>query len=136
MPVPALFGAWACNEGTGTTAADSSGNGRTLTLGTGMGWGTGHTPNASGMQATNVTGTGAQLAVSSGPTVATLMGWVNPTDLTAGTTRPGMGLFNGASSEFVLWLQRSTFGAPNVLQGNVRTSGGVNEIDGGALTAN
>ncbi|MGH8046453.1 MAG: glycoside hydrolase family 2 TIM barrel-domain containing protein [Chthoniobacterales bacterium] len=49
-----LMAAWAFDEGSGTTAADSSGNNRTATLLTGSGWtASGHTNNAITFNGTN-----------------------------------------------------------------------------------
>jgi alpha-L-arabinofuranosidase len=52
---PALAGHWTLDEGTGTTAADSSGNGNTGTLGAGASW----APGQVGPHAVAVNGSGA-----------------------------------------------------------------------------
>jgi alpha-L-arabinofuranosidase len=62
---------WAFDEGSGTTAADSSGAGRTATLGSAATWTTGQV--GSGALALN--GTSAATAVASGPAVDTSRGF-------------------------------------------------------------
>jgi hypothetical protein len=68
------------------------------------------------------------------------MCWAKPTDLTAGTSRPLIGVWSGTdsttSTEFALWAQRGDFSTSNVLQGNVRVDGGLVAINHTALTLN
>jgi alpha-L-arabinofuranosidase len=62
---------WALNEGSGTTAADSSGAGRTATLGSAATWTTGQV----GSHALSLNGTSSATAVASGPAVDTSQGF-------------------------------------------------------------
>jgi hypothetical protein len=68
------------------------------------------------------------------------MCWAKPTDLTAGSNRPLIGVWNGAdantSTEFALWAQRGDFSTSNVLQGNVRVDGGLVAVNQSALALN
>jgi len=65
--VPSAAGHWSFDEGSGTTAADSSGNGHTATLGSGASWATGNV----GTHAIALGGTAAGLATVTGPVVNT-----------------------------------------------------------------
>ena len=65
VPVPAAH--WTFDEGSGTTAADSSGNGHTATLGSAAGW----TAGAVGSHALALNGTAASVATAPGPVVDT-----------------------------------------------------------------
>jgi alpha-L-arabinofuranosidase len=65
VPTPAAH--WAFDEGTGTTAADSSGNGHNGTLGTGVTWATGNV----GTHAIKMTGTSTGVVTATGPVVNT-----------------------------------------------------------------
>ncbi|MEW2113900.1 LamG-like jellyroll fold domain-containing protein [Streptomyces sp. NPDC005474] len=62
---------WALDEGSGTTAADSSGNGRTATLGSAAGWTTGKV----GASALSLNGTSAATATAPGAAVDTSQGF-------------------------------------------------------------
>ncbi len=76
--VPSPAGHWSFDEGTGTTAADSSGNGHAATLGATAGWGAGNV----GSHALALTGTATGEATVTGPAVDTSQSftasaWVN-----------------------------------------------------------
>ena len=66
-PPPALTGHWAFDEGSGTTAADSSGAGHPLTLQNGAGWG----PGVVGPHSLAVSTPRQQYAQSAGPVIDT-----------------------------------------------------------------
>ena len=77
---PALIGHWPFDEGTGTTAADTSGGGHPLTLFNGASWG----PGVVGPHALAVNGAG-QYAAAAGPVIDTtqsfsVSAWVNLTN--------------------------------------------------------
>jgi hypothetical protein len=111
--------AWAADEGSGTTVADSSGNGRTGTASS-TGWVTGHGTHAKaasgdsthpGVSLQNVT-------VMSGKKTATLMGWVNAINLTGsgdlleiknnnGTTPTAISLYRPSATSLVAYLADS-----------------------------
>lgn len=122
------------NENTGTTSADSSGNNRTMTLNSATWAASGHTGSA----VTNTTsGAGAQATFTGPSTAITIMAWVKPLDLTAGATRPMFGFVdNGNSTGCAIFAQRSDFGTPNVLQGDIRTGAALHELVGPAMTVN
>jgi len=129
--LPTAIAAYGFSEGSGTTTADSSGNGHTLTLNSAT-WTTGHT----GTGITNTTtGQGASAAFV-GPTAAiTMMAWVQALDLPAGGTRVAMGIFDsGGNTDVAIFTERGDFGSPNVLQCDVRIGGSLNAIHGPALT--
>ncbi len=65
VPLPAVH--WTFDEGTGTTAADSSANGHTLTLSAGASWTTGNI----GTHALKLNGTSTGVATATGPVVNT-----------------------------------------------------------------
>jgi alpha-L-arabinofuranosidase len=65
VPSPAAH--WTLDEGTGTTAADSSGNGHTATLGAGVTWTAGNV----GSGAVSLTGTSTGVVTATGPVVNT-----------------------------------------------------------------
>jgi alpha-L-arabinofuranosidase len=76
VPSPAAH--WTFDEGIGTTAADSSGNGHTATLGAGVSWAAGNV----GLHAIGVTGTSTGVITATGPVVNTAgsftaSAWVN-----------------------------------------------------------
>lgn len=131
IPLPAALATYGFSEGSGTTAADSSGNGHTLTLNSAT-WTTGHT----GTGITNTTtGQGAGVAFT-GPTAAvTMMAWIKPLDLPAGGTRVAMGIFDtGGNTDVAIFTERGDFGSPNVLQCDLRIGGSLSAIYGPALT--
>jgi alpha-tubulin suppressor-like RCC1 family protein len=76
VPAPAAW--WQFNEGSGTTTADSSGNGHTGTLGSGATWAApevgAHSIATNGTSAGNVTASGAVVNTSASYTVSA---WVN-----------------------------------------------------------
>lgn len=129
-----LLAAYAYDEGSGTTTADASGNGHTATLNSASWTASGHTNSG----ITNTTT--AQGATSTVPAVTTaavtLMAWVKPLDLAAGTSHLACGIlqsFNG-STDIGLWTQRGDFSTSNVLQGNIRINGNLSAVNGAALT--
>ncbi len=65
--VPTPEAHWTFDEGTGTTAADSTGNGHTATLGTGASWTAGNI----GTNAITVAGTSTGVATATGPVINT-----------------------------------------------------------------
>ena len=76
VPTPAAH--WTFDEGAGTIAADSSGNGHNATLGAGVSWTAGNV----GTHAISVTGTATGVATATGPVVNTagsftVSAWVN-----------------------------------------------------------
>ncbi|HJP96525.1 MAG TPA: LamG domain-containing protein [Candidatus Saccharimonadales bacterium] len=135
---PGLIAAWGFDEGTGTTARDSSEHNVPLTISGAVTWVAGH----SGGSALENNGTGTALGANwtTLGTPVTIMCWAKPTDLTAGTNRPLIGVWNGTdantSTEFALWAQRGDFSTSNVLQGNARIGGGLVAVNQTALTLN
>lgn len=135
---PNLVAAWGFDEGTGTTARDSSEHNLPLTISGAATWVAGRT----GGSGISNTGTGG--AIRAGWTSlgvpVTIMCWARPTNLTAGTSRPLIGVWSGTdsttSTQFALWAQRSDFSTSNVLQGNVRVDGGLVAVNHTALTLN
>ena len=135
---PSLIAAWGFDEGSGTTARDSSEHNLPLTISGAVTWVTGH----SGGTALANAGTGAATRASwtSLSSPVTIMCWAKPTDLTAGTNRPLIGVWSGTdpttSTEIALWAQRGDFSTANVLQGNVRIGGGLVTANHTALVLN
>ena len=135
---PNLIAAWGFDEGGGTSARDSSEHNLPLTVNGGSTWVAGH----SGGTALANTGTGGASRASwtSLSTTATIMCWARPTDLTTGTSRPLIGVWDGSdsstSTEIAIWAQRSDFSTANVLQGNVRVGGGLVAVNHAALSVN
>lgn len=135
---PSLVAAWGFDEGTGTTARDSSEHNLPLLISGGGTWVAGHSGG------TAIANAGAGGAIRTGWTSlsspATIMCWARPIDLTAGTSRPLIGVWDGidtsASTQMAIWAQRADFSTPNVLQGNVRVDGGLVAINHAALTLN
>lgn len=129
-----LLAAYAFDEGTGTTAADATGNGHTLTLSSASWTSSGHTNSA--ITNTASSSVGASGTVPAVTTAAvTLMAWVKPLDLTSGSTHFACGVVeSNGNSDIVLWTQRGDFGTSNVLQANVRISGNLTACNGSALT--
>ena len=135
---PNLLAAWGFDEGTGTTARDSSEHNLPLTISGGGTWVAGHTGGTAIANASTGGASRANWTSLSVPT--TLMCWARPLDLTAGTNRPLVGIWSGTdattSTEFALWAQRGDFSTANVLQGNVRVDGGLVAVNHTALTLN
>jgi hypothetical protein len=135
---PNLVAAWGFDEGTGTTARDSSEHNLPLTISGGGTWVAGH----SGGNAIANSGSGGATRASwtSLSTPVTIMCWARPLDLTAGTSRALIGVWSGTdsstSTQFGIWAQRSDFSTSNVLQGNVRVGGGLVAVNHTALTVN
>jgi len=135
---PSLVAAWGFDEGTGTTARDSSEHNLPLTISGAATWVAGHSggtalANAGSGGATRASWTSLSVPV-------TIMCWARPLDLTAGTNRPLIGVWSGTdattSTQFALWAQRGDFSTANVLQGNVRVDGGLVAVNHTALTLN
>lgn len=122
------------NENTGTTTADSSGNNRTATFGSGGAWdASGHT----GAALTNTSTSIGAKAIFTAPTAAiTIMGWVKPLNLAAGTSHFAFGFVdNGDSTGCAIFTQRGDgFGTANVLQGDIRIGSTLHALNGSALT--
>lgn len=135
---PNLIAAWGFDEAAGTTARDSSEHSLPLTVNGGSSWVSGH----SGGTAIANTGTGGAIRTSwtSLSSPVTIMCWARPTDLTAGTNRPLIGVWDGTdasgATQVAIWAQRGDFSTPNVLQGNVRVDGGLVAVSQSALTLN
>lgn len=135
---PNLLAAWGFDEGSGTTARDSSDHNLPLTLSGSVTWVGGHT-GGSALE-NSATGTALRTNWTSLGVPTTIMCWAKPLDLTAGTNRPLIGVWNGVdantSTIFALWAQRGDFSTSNVLQGNVRVDGGLVAVNHTALTLN
>ena len=135
---PNLLAAWGFDEGAGTTAGDSSSYALPLTLSGSATWVAGYTGGTA--VANSGVGSANRANWTSLSSPATIMGWVRPTDLTAGTSRPLFGIWSGTtpstSTQFAIWAQRSDFSTSNVLQGNVRVDGGLVAVNHTALTLN
>lgn len=136
---PNLLAAWGFDEGSGTVARDSSEHNLPLTVDAGITWPAGHS-GGTGLGNTGIVGS-AHRTWDTLSSPVTLMGWARPLDLTAGDNRPLFGIWNGIdpnadSCHFALWAQRGDFPTHNVLQGNVRVSGGLVSINHTALTLN
>jgi len=135
---PNLIAAWGFDEGTGTTARDSSEHNLPLTISGSATWVAGHTGGTAIANAGSGGATRANWTSLSSP--ATIMCWARPTDLTAGTSRPLIGVWSGTdsstSTQMALWAQRGDFSTSNVLQGNVRVDGGLVAVNHTALTLN
>jgi hypothetical protein len=133
-----LVAAWGFDEGTGTTARDSSEHNLPLTISGSATWVAGH----SGGSAIANSGTGGATRTSwtSLGSPVTIMCWARPTDLASGFNRPLIGIWSGTdsstSTEIAIWAQRGDFGTSDVLQGNVRVDGGLVAINHTALTVN
>lgn len=126
---PNLLAAWGFDEGSGTIARDSSEQNLSLTVDTGLTWPEGHT---GGTSIGNPTGAGSANRSWSISTPITIMGWARPFDLTAGSDRALFGIWSAtnanSSTQCAIWAQRSSFGTPNVLQGNVRVNSTLIEV--------
>lgn len=136
---PNLQAAWGFGEGSGTIARDSSTNASALTVDAGLTWPTGHS-GGTAIANTGVTAS-AHATWNTLGTNVTLMGWARPLDLTASTIRPLFGIWDSAdvtsaSTQFAIYAQRSDFSTANVLQGNVRVSGGLTTANQSALALN
>ena len=135
---PNLVAAWGFDEGTGTTARDSSEHNLPLTISGGGTWVTGHSGGTAIANSGSGGATRASWTSLSSP--VTIMGWARPTDLTAGTSRALFGIWSGTdsttSTQFGLWAQRADFSTANVLQGNVRVDGGLVAVNHTALVLN
>lgn len=131
LVLPAAIATYGFSEGSGTTAADSSGNNHTLTLNSTT-WTTGHT----GSGITNsTTGLGASASFPGPSTAITMMAWIKPLNLPAGSTRVAMGFFDtGGNTDVAIFTERGDFGNPNVLQCDLRIGGSLNAVHGPALT--
>lgn len=130
-----LVAAYGFSEGSGTTAADSSGNNHTLTLSTASWTASGHT--GAGLTNTVASSVGASATVPSFTSAVTLMCWVKPLDLASGTGHFICGLIQSSGNTDVgLFTQRAGFSTANVLQADVRVGGGLVAANGSAMTLN
>ncbi len=116
-----LAGYWAFNEGSGTTAADSSGSGNTATLVNGVSWVSGKIGDAVSANGTNqyVTVPTVNLA---GTNAVTLTAWVNRTYSTSGghTLFEATTNLNGSTTGFGVFPDdNSCGGIQATLHGNV-----------------
>lgn len=120
-------------EGSGTTTADATGNGHTLTLNNATWTASGHTGSAIENTSANQGATGTVPSIT---TAVTLMAWVMPLDLAAGTTHFICGVMQGnGNTDIALFTQRGNFGTSNVLQADVRINGNLTACNGtGPLT--
>jgi hypothetical protein len=127
-----LLAEWGFGEGSGSTAADAVG-GHTLTLANATWDASGHT----GPALTNTAAdTGASGTVPAITGAVTLMCWVKPLDLAAGSTHAACGIFQGSgNTDIALFTQRGSFGTSNVLQADIRINGNLSACNGtSALT--
>lgn len=135
---PNLVAAWGFDEGAGTTARDSSEHNLPLLISGGGTWVAGHTGGTAIANAG--TGGATRTGWTSLSSPVTIMCWARPTDLTTGTSRPLIGVWDGldasASTQIAIWAQRGDFSTPDVLQGNVRVDGGLVAVNHAALTLN
>lgn len=133
---PTPLAAYAFNEGSGTTSADATGNGHTLTLNSATWDASGHT----GAALTNTASTiGAATLLAAPSATVTIMGWVKPLDLTAGSSHFAFGFVDSAGTGrtiVAVYTQRGDFPPNDVLQGDVRINDNLSGIGGGAMTLN
>ncbi|MGH9678428.1 MAG: LamG-like jellyroll fold domain-containing protein, partial [Candidatus Acidiferrales bacterium] len=83
--LPSLVGYWTFSEGSGTTTADSSGNGHIATLSNGISWTTGKVGGAISANGTNQYGTISSINLTSTSAVS-VAAWVNRTYTSAAGT--------------------------------------------------
>ena len=119
--VSGLAGYWAFNEGSGVTAADSSGSGNTATLVNGVSWVSGKVGDA--VSASGVSQYVTVPAVNlSGTNAVTLTAWVNRTYSTSGghTLFEATANFNGSTTGFGFFPDDSSCGGIQAdVHGNV-----------------
>lgn len=129
---PSPIAAYGFSEGSGTTTADSSGNAHTMTL-NGTSWDpSGHTGSA---LTNTTTALGATAAFVAPTATLTLMAWIKPLDLTAGTTHFALGFVDsGGNTDVAIFTERADFGTSNVLQADIRIAGNLTAVNGSALT--
>src|SRR3989344_4677679 len=108
VPTSGLLGHWKFDEGSGTMAADSSGNGHIGTLTNGPVWTTGAVGNAVTLDGTNdYISLGTTLDVSALP--FTLSAWVNPSNFNDyGTIIGKRTTYSGSGMRFNLDLIRTS----------------------------
>ncbi len=113
MPAQAqtLSGYWAFNEGTGTTAADSSGSGNTATLVNGVNWVSGKIGDAVSANGTNQY-VNVPTVNLSGTNAITVAAWVNRTYSTSGghTLLEATANYNGSTTGFGVFPDDNTCG--------------------------
>ena len=132
--LPRPLASYGFAAGSGTTSADSSGNGHTLTLNNAA-WTTGHT----GFGVTNTGSTAGAIASSLvAPAAAlTIVAWIRPLNLAAGSTHFAAGFIDtGGSTCAAIFTQRGDFGTSNVLQCDIRLGGSLVAFHGPALSLN
>lgn len=116
-----LVGWWKFDEGSGTTAADSTGDGYTATLFNGISWVTGKIGDAVSANGTNQY-VGMPTIDLSGTSAVTIAAWVNRTYSTAGghTLLEDSANFNSSTTGFGLFPDDNTCqGIMAALNGNV-----------------
>ncbi len=119
--ISGLVGYWTFNEGSGTTAADSSGDGYNATLFNGVTWGAGKLGDAVTANGTNQYATIPAINLS-GTDAVTVAMWVNRTYSTAGghTLLENSSNFNSSTTGFGIYPDDSTCGGIMVgLMGNI-----------------
>jgi len=134
--LPSAMAAYSFSEGSGTTSADSSGNGHTLTMNTAT-FTTGHTGGG-------ITNTAATIGASTNlvpPTAAiTMMAWIQALDLTASTSHFAFGFIDSTSGSgrtiAAIYTERADFPPNNVLQCDLRINDTLSGVSGGAMTLN
>jgi len=133
--IPSPIASYGFAAGSGATTVDSSGNGRTLTLNNAA-WAAGHT--GFGLSNTGATTGAASVSTFTAPATAlTIMAWIRPLDLTAGSTHFAAGFIDtGGSTCAAIFTQRGDFGTSNVLQCDIRLGGSLVAFHGPALTLN
>lgn len=129
----APIAAYSLDAGGGTNANDDSGNGHNLTIANAS-WATGHSGSGLTNTASSNIGASATVPAVSGST-CTLMCWVKPLALPAGGTNFACGVIqSNGNTDIAIFAQRGTFGTSNVLQCDIRISGGLIQAAGSALT--
>ena len=124
---------WGFDEGNGTTAADSSGNGHVATLGSGASW----TVGRFGGHAVALDGTATGTVVSAGPTVDTghsfsVAAWVRPSDVTGVRDIVSVRGTNAPAYELQLRDGHLTFARP---ASDSASATGVSVADSATVTA-
>lgn len=107
--IPGLVGYWAFNDGSGTTAADSSGNGYNITLSGGVTWTTGIIAGAASASGSKQYGKTPSINLT-GTSAVTVTAWVNRTYSTVGghTLFEDSANFNSSTTGFGLYPDDDT----------------------------
>lgn len=127
-------GAWSFDDGTGTSAQDSSGNGNTLTLRNGAGWITGHDGGALHLDGTDDFATAPDSpALDIAGTGLTLSMWIKPDSVVGDSVVIGKPWTSSMTDPYYQYGVELSGGRPVFLVG---TSGGVRAVSADrALTA-